>query len=119
LNSKDQAQSVARALEDARARDVLILDVSQISGFADYFVIATGTSTRHVRTLADRTLEALARAGCKRSALEGIDTCRWVLVDGFDVVVHLFLDETREFYGLERLWDEAQSVALAPVAAVR
>lgn len=119
MNSKDQAQAVARALEDARARDVVIMDVSSISGFADYFVIATGTSTRHVRTLADRTLEALARAGCKRSALEGIDSCRWVLVDGFDVVVHLFLDETRDFYGLERLWDEAESVSLAPLAAAR
>jgi len=119
LNSKEQAQAVARALEDARARDVVILDVSQISGFADYFVIATGTSTRHVRTLADRTLEALEHSGSKRSGLEGIDSCRWVLVDGFDVIVHLFLDETREFYGLERLWDEAQSIELAPLVAAR
>jgi ribosome-associated protein len=119
LNSKDQALAVARALDDARARDIAILDVAEISGFADYFVIATGTSVRHVRTLAERALEALDRSGCKRTAVEGLETCRWVLVDGFDVVVHLFVDEAREFYGLERLWDEAESVALAPAAALR
>jgi ribosome-associated protein len=119
LNSKDQALAVARALEDARAKDVAILDVAEISGFADYFVIATGTSTRSVRTLAERALEALGRAGRKRSSVEGLDTCRWVLVDGFDVVVHLFLDEARDFYDLERLWDEAEAVSLAPLAATR
>jgi ribosome-associated protein len=119
LNSKDQALAVARALDDARAHDIAILDVAEISGFADYFVIATGTSARHVRTLAERALEALAAAGCRRTAVEGLEACRWVLVDGFDVIVHLFVDEAREFYGLERLWDEAESVALAPAAAVR
>jgi ribosome-associated protein len=119
LNSKDQALAVARALEDAKARDIAILDVAQISGFADYFVIATGTSARHVRTLADRALGALAQPGRKRNGVEGLEKCRWVLVDGFDVVVHLFLDEAREYYGLERLWDEAESVALAPAAAAR
>ena len=119
MNSKDQALTVARALEDARAHDIAILEVSQISGFADYFVIATGTSTRHVRALAEGAVEALEKSGCKRTGIEGLDACRWVLVDGFDVVVHLFLDEVRDFYDLERLWDEAESVALTPAAAVR
>jgi ribosome-associated protein len=119
LNSKQQALAVARALEDARAEDIAILDVAEISGFADYFVIATGTSVCHVRTLAERALEALGHSTRKRSGVEGLEACRWVLVDGFDVVVHLFLDEAREFYGLERLWDEAESIALAPAAAAR
>jgi ribosome-associated protein len=119
LNSKEQALAVARALEDARAKDIAILDVAEISGFADYFVIATGTSQRHVRTLAERALEALGHSTRKRSGVEGLEACRWVLVDSFDVVVHLFLDEAREYYGLERLWDEAESISLAPAAAVR
>jgi ribosome-associated protein len=110
---------VARALEDARGEGILVLDVAEISGFADYFVIATGSSTRHVRTLAERALEVLERPSGKRSGVEGLETCRWVLVDGFDVVVHVFLEEARDFYGLERLWDEAESVALAPAAAAR
>jgi ribosome-associated protein len=117
LNSKDHALTVARALDSAKARDIAILDVSEISGFADYFVIATGTSARHVRTLAERTLEALHHPGRKRKHVEGMEACRWVLVDDFDVVVHLFQEEAREFYGLERLWDEAQSVALPASAA--
>ena len=119
MNSRQQALTVARALEDARAKDISILDVSEISGFADYFVIATGTSTRHVRTLAERALEGLGHSSRKRSGVEGLDACRWVLIDSFDVIVHLFLDEAREFYGLERLWDEAESVTLAPAAAAR
>jgi ribosome-associated protein len=119
LNSRDQALSVARALEDVRAQDIEILDVSEISGFADYFVIATGTSARHVRTLAERALEALGHSPRRRTGVEGLEACRWVLVDHFDVVVHLFLEEAREYYGLERLWDEAESIELAPAAAAR
>ena len=110
MNSKQQAMAIAGALDDAKGRDLLVFDVSEISGFADYFVIATGTSDRHVRTLAERALETASRAVSGHPRVEGLETCRWVLVDAFDVVVHVFVTEAREFYGLERLWDEADSL---------
>ena len=110
MNSRQQAMSIAEAIEDAKGCDIVVLDVSEISGFADYFVIASGTSSRHVRSLADRTLETLDGLTPGHARVEGLETCRWVLVDAFDVVVHLFLDEARDFYGLERLWHEAERV---------
>ncbi len=110
MNTRQQAMSIAEAIEDAKGRDIVVLDVSEVSGFADYFVIASGTSNRHVRALAERTLETVDRMIAGHPRVEGLQTCRWVLVDAFDVVVHLFLDEARDFYGLERLWDEGQPV---------
>ena len=110
MRSRQRAVDVAGALEAAKGLDLRVLDVSQVSGFADYFVIATGRSARHVRTLADKALEAASRGISEHPRVEGMETCRWVLVDAFDVIVHVFEPEAREFYGLERLWDEADSV---------
>jgi ribosome-associated protein len=110
LNSREQALAVAAALDDAKGVDIQVLDVSEISGFADCFVIATGTSDRHVRTLTERALEALQHTGADRPRVEGRETSRWVLVDAFDVIVHLFQADARDFYGLERLWGEAREI---------
>ncbi|MCE2390721.1 MAG: ribosome silencing factor [Proteobacteria bacterium] len=102
--------AIVGALEDAKGHDLCVLDVSEISSFADYLVIATGTSDRHVRTLAERARETASRAASEHPRVEGLETCRWVLVDAFDVVVHVFVPEARDFYALERLWDEADPV---------
>ncbi len=110
MNSREQALAVAGAIDDAGGAEVVVLDVSEISGFTDYFVLATGTSDRHVRALADRALETLGRVSDRSPRVEGRGTSRWVLVDGFDVIVHLFTGEARDFYGLERLWGEAEAV---------
>ena len=117
MNSREQALAVAAAIDDARGGEIVVLDVSDISGFADYFVIATGTSARHVRTLADRALETLAPVCERDPRVEGRETSRWVLVDAFDVIVHLFIGEARDFYGLERLWGEAEALDLGERAA--
>jgi ribosome-associated protein len=111
--------AIADALDQAKAQDIRVLDVSEVSGFTDYFVIATGSSTRHVRTLADKAREAADRTGAGRTRVEGLEACRWVLIDALDVVVHVFVEEAREFYGLERLWDEAESVELPHAAGIR
>ena len=117
MNTRQQALAIAGALADAKGNDLCVLDVAGVSGFADYFVIATGTSTRHVRTLAEKARETAARAVPGHPRVEGLETCRWVLVDAFDVIVHVFAPEAREFYALERLWDEADPVELPRAAS--
>lgn len=95
------------AIEDRKGRDLLVLDLRGLSDAADYFVIASGTSDAHVRGIADGVITALEAAGHPAYHVEGLPTGRWVLLDFVDVVVHLFHPETRAFYRLERLWQDA------------
>jgi ribosome-associated protein len=111
--------AIADALDQGKGRDIRVLDVSEVSGFTDYFVIASGSSTRHVRALADKAREAAERVVTGPVRVEGLEACRWVLIDALDVVVHVFVEEAREFYGLERLWGEAAPVAVPLAAAAR
>ena len=106
MTPRQLALEVAAGIADQKGLDVRVLDVGIISGFTDYFVLATGTSDRHVRTLADAAIEAARRLDDRPLGVEGAKTARWMLVDLGDIVVHLFLSEAREFYGLERLWGE-------------
>ena len=99
---------VVDALEDRKGRNVVILDVADISDFTDFMVIASGTSNRHVKALADNVVEAAKNAGHEPLGSEGQDTGEWILVDLGDVIVHLMLPATREFYDLERLWRNPQ-----------
>lgn len=92
------------SLEDNKAEDESIIDLSGKSTLADYMVIATGRSQRQVGAMADRLLEKLRAAGVKSVAVEGQPQCDWVLVDAGDIVVHLFRPEVREFYKLDKLW---------------
>lgn len=112
MTSKELALALAEALADKKAQDMRILDVREISGFTDYFVIVTGTSERHVRTLAEAVHERAGELGSHRAVTEGKGSGRWVLVDLFDVVVHVFQAEARDYFGLERLWDEAEPLEL-------
>lgn len=104
MNSQDIAHLVADALDDLKAKDIVTLDVHDIAGFTDYMVIASGTSNRHVKSLADRAQEKARDAGIKPIGVEGEQLGEWVLVDFGDVVLHVMLPETRKFYDLERLW---------------
>lgn len=99
---------VEASLDDDKAEDVVVIDLKAKGSFADYMVIASGRSDRHVGAMADHLVEAMKAAGLKSVPAEGTDRCDWVLLDGGDVVVHLFRPEVREFYNLEKLWsDEA------------
>ena len=103
-------EAVARvvdAIEDRKGQQLLVLDLRGLSDAADYFVIASGTSDAHVRGIADGVVEALERAGYPANHVEGLTAGRWVLLDFVDIVVHLFHPETRAFYRLERLWQDA------------
>lgn len=104
------AQRAATACLDAKAVDVVVLDVTGVSDVTDCFVIASGTSDAHARGVADRVVEALERDGADAHHVEGLPQGRWVLLDFVDIVVHIFQPRLREFYQLERLWGDAEVV---------
>jgi len=110
----DKARKLQRrihdALEDAKAHDIAVLDVRDISDFTDYMVIATGTSNRHVQSTADRVVDALREYGVRPVGTEGKKVGDWVLIDFGDVVVHIMREQTRDFYNLEKLWSDAMPV---------
>jgi len=106
------ALRVAKAIGDKKGLEVRVLDVCRVCGFADFFVLATGASARHVRALADAAIAAALRAGAAPKGVEGKTVAGWVLVDLGDVVVHVFQEDERDFFGLERLWGDAEELAV-------
>lgn len=100
---------VLDALDDLKARDITEIDVRGKSGVTDLLVIASGTSSRHVKSIADEVVKQAKRAGLPPIGVEGQREAEWVLVDLGDVIVHVMLPRTREFYGLERLWTVGDS----------
>lgn len=108
-----QVHLAAAAAADKKAEDLLALDLRKAAGFTDFFVICSGTNSRQIRAIADGVTEALRAEGVKPAHVEGYDRSEWILLDYFDFVVHIFAKETRMFYGLERLWGNAEPVELA------
>ncbi len=100
------------ALEDKKAEDIKIIDISQISTIADYFIIANGNNKNQIQAMADNVEEMLAKSGCKDGKIEGYQDASWVLMDYQDVIVHLFDKESRSFFDLERLWQDGKNVEL-------
>lgn len=97
-------QLVLASLDDDKAEDILAIDIRGKSSFADMLIVASGRSARHVGALADHLMRKLKDAGVKDVKAEGIPQCDWVLVDGGDVVIHLFRPEVRAFYNIEKIW---------------
>ncbi len=119
MSALDRLAKVALIVEAAEARkvdDVVGLDVREISSFADTFIIATGTSDRHVRSVADSIEAALKAHGDPPMGIEGYDEGRWVLIDCGDTIVHVFQQEIRDHYDLERLWSDAPALELEAAA---
>src|SRR5215510_11113680 len=108
-------QAVTAALDDMKAVNVRVLDVRGLTDIADTMIIASGTSDRHVRSIADRVVEKAKAAGFRPYGVEGARDGEWVLVDLQDIVLHVMLPRVREFYGLERLWDAGETEAPAAV----
>jgi ribosome-associated protein len=99
------------ALDAYKAIDLVVLDVREVSDVADYFVIASGSSDTHVRTLAERVTEATTEHGRRPHHVEGVSAGRWALLDFVDIVVHVFHPTLRAYYQLERLWSDAPTVS--------
>ena len=97
---------------DRKATNVVVLNLVDISNATDFFVIASGSSDTHVRAIAEHVLEELRKQGIRAHHIEGLQQGRWVLIDYVDFVVHVFHPVLREFYQLERLWSDAESIAV-------
>ncbi len=104
LTSEALKTLVIEALEDVKAENIVVLDVRETAGFTDYMIVASGSAQRQVKALAQRVLERCQQHGLYPLGVEGEREAEWVLVDLADVVVHVMLPATREFYGLEKLW---------------
>lgn len=95
---------VLASLDDAKAEDIVSVDITGKSSLADHMVVASGRSQRHVGAVADQMIKALREAGFDKPRVEGLPHCDWVLVDAGDVIVHVFRPEVREFYNIEKMW---------------
>lgn len=107
MNSKDLARVAAKACDDKRGDDIVLLDMQSVSLIADYFLICEGTNERQVQAIARAVKEQAEENGIEVKRMEGFDKARWVLVDLGDVVCHIFHREDRDYYNLERLWGDA------------
>lgn len=109
-DSLKTAKLIVAALEDKKAEDIKVLDISNISVMADYFILASGTNRNQIQAIADNVQEKLHKAGTNIKQIEGYDTANWVLLDYGDVIVHVFDKENRLFYDLERIWADGKVV---------
>lgn len=109
-DSRAKALAAAQAASAKKAEDVVILEVGDLLSITDYFVICSGANERQVATIVEEIERALRKSGAKPFRREGEREQRWVLLDYFDIVVHVFHNEEREFYELERLWKDARRV---------
>jgi ribosome-associated protein len=106
LDSKVKTEKIVEFLEGKKAKDISVIDIKDISILADYFIICSGTSTTHIKTLADEIDAKLSELGINYLHKEGYNSARWILLDYSDVIVHIFHEEDRSFYSLERLWSD-------------
>ena len=104
MNSEDLSDLVIAALEEVKAKDIVRLDVRDLTTVTDYMIVASGTSNRHVKALADAVADKAREAGHRPVGVEGEEGSEWVLLDLQDTLVHVMLPRVREFYNLEKLW---------------
>ena len=102
----DLKEIVITTLDLNKAEDIVTIDLKDKSSMADYMIIASGTSSRHIQSLSEQVLEKLKDNGIKDSKIEGKESGEWKLVDGIDLIVHIFHPEKRKFYELEKIWSE-------------
>lgn len=113
MNSNEIAKLAITALEDKKAEDIKVIDISEVSVIADYFIIANGTNHSQIQTLSDNVEETLGKAGVHLRQVEGYDNANWVLLDFQDVIIHIFDKENRLFYDLERIWRDGKLIETA------
>ena len=108
--SKKMALMAVEALEDKKGADISIIDISEISVLADYFIIANGTNRNQIQAMSDSVEEVLGRAGYEPKQIEGYQSAGWILLDYKDIIVHVFSEEDRAFYDLERVWRDGKEI---------
>lgn len=110
MTAKEIAKIAVNALEDRKAEDVTVIDISEISPIADYFIIANGTNQNQLLAMKDAADEALYKAGVKVQQVEGNQSSTWILMDYGDIIIHIFSKEDRLFYDLERTWRDGKII---------
>ena len=110
MEAKEMAKLVIQALEDKKAEDVKVIDISNVSTIADYFIIASGKNRSQIQAMCDNVDETLGRAGVTMKQTEGYKNANWILMDYGDVIVHIFDAENRLFYDLERIWRDGREM---------
>jgi ribosome-associated protein len=110
--SDDRVETAVRAASEKKATQIVILDLQEIASFTDYFVICSGKSNRQVQAITDEITERLSKAGARASHVEGYQVAEWVLIDYGDFIVHVFAEDARQFYDLERLWRDANRIEI-------
>ena len=102
----DLKQTIIQTLDINKAQEIISIDLKDKSSMADYMIIASGTSSRHIQALSEQVLEKLKDNGVQNSKIEGKESNEWKLVDGIDLIIHIFHPEKRKFYELEKMWSE-------------
>ena len=115
MNSYEQSILTAKAISSKKGLNIKLIEIGDISSLADYMVIATVTSSTHVKAIADEVEYQLDEAGISVSHIEGYRSNSWILLDYVDVIVHIFSDEAREFYDLERLWQDGKEIDISDI----
>jgi ribosome-associated protein len=115
--SRKMAAIACSALEDKKAEDIRVIDIEHVSVIADYFIIASGTNRNQVQALAENVEEQLYKAGFEKKQSEGYTSGNWILLDYGDIVVHIFDQENRLFYDLERIWRDGNQISVADLKA--
>lgn len=112
MTSLEMARQAAKLLDGKKATDIKIIEIKDLSTIGDYFVIASGSSGPQVKALSDTVEDSFSKLGIEPRRVEGYQSAMWIVLDYSDVIVHLFHDQTREFYSLERLWADAPQISL-------
>lgn len=113
VNETNEAlKTIYKALDDKKAFDISVLDIHEVSVLADYFVIASGSNANQIQAMVDNVEEELLKIGIHSSRIEGVYNSSWVLMDYSDIVVHIFSEEDRHFYDLDRMWADARRVEM-------
>ncbi|MDF2632755.1 MAG: rsfS [Caproiciproducens sp.] len=115
MTSLELAKETVKTMDDKKALDLKVIGIKDISVIADYFVLATGTSSTHVKALADEVEFKMKQIGISPDHIDGYRSNTWIILDYSDVIIHVFTPDAREFYNLDRLWQDGESIDLSSV----
>ena len=113
MTSLEQARKIVQVMDSKKAKDIRLIKIEGISSLGDYFVVASASNTTQVKAIADEVEDEMTKLGLGPNRVEGRQSAQWILMDYYDVMVHVFLDEARSFYNLERLWSDAPQLDIS------
>lgn len=118
ITIENMTKMICDSIEDKLGKDIAVLNIGKVSSICDYFIIASGTSSRQVKSISDSVEDAMKKIGVEARGKEGRDTQSWILLDYGDIMVHIFDEENRGFYNLEKLWKDAPQVEMEELESI-